>query len=675
MVSFLAYLFIDLFEFMYLLILITPLFSFIITGLFGRKLGVNGTYFISCSFIIIESFFTFLSFLEVGFNDSPISIFISSWIDCEILFISWGFIFDTLTISIILPVVFISCIVHIFSIYYISSDPHNQRFFTYLAIFTFFIIILITGENFNIIFLGWEGIGVSSYLLINFWFTIIQANKSAIKAFVVNRVGDIFFIITIFIIFFIFGNLDIATISSISPIIPDNYISIITFFCIIAAMGKSAQIFINVWLPDAIIGPTPVSALIHAATLVTAGVYLLIRSSPIIEFGSSALIYISWTGAITSFFAASTSILQNDLKRVIAYSTCSQIGYLFICCGLSAYDISIFHLINHAFFKALLFLSAGSILHATFDQQDIRKLGILISFIPFTYFAILIGSISLIAIPFITGFYSKDLILEIAFAQFGFSSNYAFYIGTISACLTSFYSFRLITLTFFSYPNASKNIYSNIHDTEFLVVIILIILIFISVFFGFFAKDIYIGIGSDFLNSGIYIHPSHINLFDAETIPYFYKILPIILSVVGASLAIYFYIINPDSIIIIKIFCMKYYIFFNSKYYIDEIYHYYIINPVLHFGGFLFKIVDRGFIEFFGPQGITKIIFSASLTLSKLDIKNLYIYNLYLAISIIIFIFIIFFIYLIAHPDLLNLFTSFSPYSSIHWLNFVSTTI
>lgn len=650
---------------MYILILFIPLFSFILTGLFGRKLGINGTYFISCFFIILETLLTFLTFFEVGFNDSPISLFLGSWIDSGILFVSWGFLFDSLTISIILPVVFISCLVHIFSIFYISNDPHNQRFFTYLSIFTFFILILITAENFNILFLAWEGIGVSSFLLINFWFTIIQANKSAIKAFIVNRVGDIFFIITIFFLFFIFGNMDFATIFSISPIIPNYYISVITFFFIIAAMGKSAQIFLNVWLPDAIIGPTPVSALIHAATLVTAGVYLLIRSSPIIEFSSNTLIIITWIGAFTSIFAASTAILQNDLKRVIAYSTCSQIGYLFICCGLSAYDISIFHLINHAFFKALLFLSAGAILHSTFDQQDLRKFGILISFVPFSYFAILIGSISLMAIPWLTGFYSKDLILEISFSQYSFSSNFAFYLGTFSASLTSFYSFRLINLTFFSYPNASKFIYKNIHDTENLVIIILFILIFISVFFGYFAKDLYIGIGSDFMNSSIFIHPSHINLFEAEIIPNFIKLLPIILSFLGAGLAIYLYIIIPNSLIILKYSSstgIKLYNFFNSKYYIDEIYHFFFIYPAIIFGHIFSKFIDRGFIEFFGPEGITNILYNFSLNISKFDIKTLYFYNLYLALSIILFLFtlIIFFILFFFSFSLSSLHTSTS---------------
>jgi len=389
---------------MYLSLLLLPMFGSAVAGLLGRKIGVTGAHIITCSCLITSAILAIVAFYEVGLCNSPVSINLISWIDSELMDVSWGFMFDSLTVSMLLPVLVVSSLVHIFSVDYMSADPHNQRFFAYLSMFTFFMLVLVTGDNYLIMFVGWEGIGISSYLLINFWFTRIQANKSAIKALVVNRVGDMFLSIGFFAIFFVFGNLDYSTVFSIAPFINETIITIIGLLLLLAAMGKSAQLGLHTWLPDAMEGPTPVSALIHAATLVTAGVYLLLRSSPVIEYGPTTLIVITWVGALTAFFAASTGLLQNDLKRVIAYSTCSQMGYLFMACGLSQYNVALFHLVNHAFFKALLFLAAGAVLHATYDQQDQRRLGGLIGFLPFTYTAILIGSLSLMALPWLTGF-------------------------------------------------------------------------------------------------------------------------------------------------------------------------------------------------------------------------------------------------------------------------------
>lgn len=391
-------------------------------------------------------------------------------------------------------------------------------------------------------------------------------------------------------------------------------------------------------------GPTPVSALIHAATLVTAGVYLLLRSSPLIEYGPTTLIVITWVGALTAFFAASTGLLQNDLKRVIAYSTCSQIGYLFIACGLSQYNVALFHLVNHAFFKALLFLAAGAVLHATYDQQDQRKLGGLIGFLPFTYTSILIGSLSLMALPWITGFYSKDLILEVAYGQFEFSGQIAYWFGTISACLTAFYSLRLISLTFLTYPNASKSVYENTHDAPNIVIIPLIILSVLAIFFGYVAKDMFVGIGSDFLSNSLFIHPSHISLIEAENIPLFNKILPAILSVSGASLALYLYHKIPNLLINItnNKFGINLYKFFNSKYYIDVIYNQYIIYGGLKIGYIFNKILDRGIIEIVGPYGLSNSLITGSYNITKLDTGNLTSYALYIILGVISFSFILF---------------------------------
>lgn len=390
--------------------------------------------------------------------------------------------------------------------------------------------------------------------------------------------------------------------------------------------------------------PTPVSALIHAATLVTAGVYLLLRSSPIIEYGPTTLIVITWIGALTAFFAASTGLLQNDLKRVIAYSTCSQIGYLFIACGLSQYNVALFHLVNHAFFKALLFLAAGAVLHATYDQQDQRRLGGLIGFLPFTYTAILIGSLSLIALPWLTGFYSKEAIIHLAYGQYEFTGYIAYWFGTISASLTAFYSLRLISLTFLTYPNANKSVYNNVHDAPTIVIIPLTILSILAIFFGYVASDLFIGIGSEFLSQSLFTHPSHIILVEAENIILLPKLLPLILSIIGASTALYFYHIMPTVLINItnNILGNKLYKFFNGKYYIDVIYNHFILNNSLQLGYIISKVLDRGFIELVGPYGLSTLFISGSSNISKLDTGNLTSYALYIAITVVLLLFILF---------------------------------
>ena len=447
-----------------------------------------------------------------------------------------------------------------------------------------------------------------------------------------------------FAIFFVFGNLDYSTVFSIAPFINETIITIIGLLLLLAAMGKSAQLGLHVWLPDAMEGPTPVSALIHAATLVTAGVYLLLRSSPVIEYGPTTLIVITWVGALTAFFAASTGLLQNDLKRVIAYSTCSQMGYLFMACGLSSYDVALFHLVNHAFFKALLFLAAGAVLHATYDQQDMRRQGGLLGFLPFTYAAILIGSLSLMALPWLTGFYSKDLIIEMAYGQYEFSGQIAYWMGTLSASLTAFYSLRLISLTFLTYPNAPKSVYNNTHDAPTIVMIPLTILAIFSVFFGYVGKDLFVGIGSDFLSSSLFIHPSHIQIVEAEFMPLLPKLIPLVVSLSGAALALYLYHVIPNFLIELTTnsLGLRLYQFFNGKYNIDVIYNHYIINGGLQLGYTISKVLDRGIIELVGPHGLSVGLTSGSKDVSKLDTGNLTSYALYIALSVVILIGVLF---------------------------------
>lgn len=630
---------------MYLSLILLPIFGSVVSGFLGRKIGVTGAHIITCTCTILSAVFAIVAFYEVGLCDSPVSINLTSWIDSELMDVSWGFMFDTLTVSMLLPVLVVSSLVHIFSVDYMSADPHNQRFFSYLSMFTFFMLVLVTGDNYLIMFVGWEGIGISSYLLINFWFTRIQANKSAIKALVVNRVGDMFLSVGFFAIFFVFGNLDYATVFTLAPFINETLLTIIGLLLLFAAMGKSAQIGLHTWLPDAMEGPTPVSALIHAATLVTAGVYLVLRSSPIIEYGPTTLIVITWVGALTAFFAASTGLLQNDLKRVIAYSTCSQMGYLFMACGLSQYNVALFHLVNHAFFKALLFLAAGAVLHATYDQQDQRRLGGLLGFLPFTYTAILIGSLSLMALPWLTGFYSKDLILEVAYGQYEFSGIAAYWLGTLSACLTAFYSLRLISLTFLTYPNASKSVYLNTHDAPTIVMIPLTILSLLAIFFGYIGRDMFVGMGSDFLSPSLFTHPSHITLMEAEFgLSLGIKLLPAIGTLAGAGLALYLYHVAPLFTIALtnSPTGQKLYRFFNGKYFVDVIYNHYFINGGLQFGYTVSKTLDRGIIELVGPHGLSSSLTTSSKTISKQDNGSVTSYALYILLGQIIITLVVF---------------------------------
>lgn len=632
---------------MYLSILVLPLLGSFVSGFMGRKIGVTGAHIITCTCLILSSILASIAFYEVGFCGSPVSINLTSWIDSEFMSISWEFLFDQLTVSMLIPVLYISSLIHIFSTDYMGEDPHNQRFFSYLSMFTFFMLMLVTGDNYLVMFIGWEGVGISSYLLINFWFTRLQANKAAIKALVMNRVGDWGFSIGLWAIFWAFGNLDFTTVFSLAPFMNEELITIISICLLIAAMGKSAQIGLHTWLPDAMEGPTPVSALIHAATMVTAGVYLLLRSSPILEYGSTPLILITWVGALTAFFAATTGLLQNDLKRVIAYSTCSQLGYMVFACGLSNYSIGIFHLVNHAFFKALLFLSAGAVIHALNDEQDMRKMGGLVNLLPFTYTMILIGSLSLMALPFLTGFYSKDLILEVAFGQYLFTGNVAYWLGTISAVFTAFYSLRLLALTFLTYPNGPKINYLGTHEAPLIMAIPLVLLAIMSIFFGYVTKDLFIGVGTNFWGNSLFVHPNHVSLIEAEfAIPTFYKLLPLFGSLFGGGFALVLYHLFPLFTISLteNTLGRTLYRFLNQKYWFDNIYNNLVLSKLLNFGYTTNKTLDRGVIELVGPYGLVNVFKNASSKITSLDTGFIPSYAMYIFSGLIVLITLIFYV-------------------------------
>jgi len=623
---------------MYLIIVILPLLGSIISGFFGRKVGVSGSHLITCTSVITTTILATLAFFEVGLNNIPVSVKLFRWIDSESLNVLWSFNFDSLTVSMLIPVLIVSSLVHVYSIGYMSHDPHNQRFFSYLSLFTFMMIILVTSNNYLLMFVGWEGVGVCSYLLVSFWFTRIAANQSSISAFLTNRVGDCFLTIGMFAILWSFGNVDYSTVFSIAPFISDNIIIIVGTCLLIGAMAKSSQIGLHVWLPMAMEGPTPVSALIHAATMVTAGVYLLMRSSPLIEYSNTVLLLCLWIGAITTVFSSLIGLFQQDIKKVIAYSTMSQLGMMVIAIGLSSYNVAIFHLVNHAFYKGLLFLGAGAVIHAVADNQDFRKYGGLKSFLPLTYSVMLIASLSLVAFPFMTGFYSKDFIIESAYGQFCFSSTVVYFISTIGAMFTTLYSVKVLYLTFLTNPNGPLVNYKHAHEGDIFMSMPLIILAIFSIFFGYITKDIFIGLGSNFFSdNSLFIHPSHEIMLDTEfAVPTIFKILPLIFTVSLSLLSIIFSEFIPKALISFKLsrFGYNVYSFFNQRFLVELFYNRYITDLVLKLGGQTTKVIDKGSIELVGPFGLEKGLVTLSRSISNLDTGVITSYALYILVGL-----------------------------------------
>lgn len=626
---------------MLLIIVLLPLVGFFSGSLFGHLLGYGVCY--------ITTFCIFLSFclsLTLFFNIlSTACIYktvLGNWVCVDSLNIDWSLLVDSLTVIMLLVVTFISTLVHLYSIEYMEHDPHLLRFMAYLSLFSFFMLILVTSGNFLQMFVGWEGVGLASYLLINFWFTRIQANKAAVKAMLVNRIGDFFILLALFLIYFFFETLDYEIVFSIAPILVDykfQFFSLFNFFvldiiCIclfLGAMGKSAQLGLHTWLPDAMEGPTPVSALIHAATMVTAGVFLIVRCSFLFELSPISLNIIMIIGASTAFFASTTGLFQNDMKKVIAYSTCSQLGYMIFACGLSSYEIGIFHLSNHAFFKALLFLGAGSVIHAISDEQDMRRMGGLKNLLPLSYSTMLVGSLALVGFPFLTGFYSKDTILEAAFAKYSTLGHYCYFLGTVSAFFTAFYSTRLLFLVFLSSPNGYRKFLLTAHEGTWKLSFPLFLLSFFSISIGFLTKEIFIGVGTDFWSTSILITNKNYLLHDVEFLPLFYKQLPLLLTLLGIFLAYYLYSFEMFSYFSIKqkYFFKKLYTFLNRKWYFDRVYNQFISQNILYNSYFLtYKDMDRGAIEIIGPSGISHLTYATISKLQNFQSGNIFHYLL-----------------------------------------------
>lgn len=638
---------------MYLLIIFTPLFSFLIVSLFSRFFGKKAVLF-SIYSIFFTTSLSFFIFYEIVLCHSICTLKLFTWMESNSLIVFWGFLFDNLTAVMLIVVTFVSALVHLYSYGYMIDDPHLPRFMSYLSLFTFFMLMLVTADNYVQMFLGWEGVGLASYLLINFWYTRIQANKAAMKAIIVNKIGDFGLSLGIAVIFFTFYSFDFFIVFNLVPLSLSeniylfgfffNKITLISLLLFLGAVGKSAQIGLHVWLPDAMEGPTPVSALIHAATMVTAGVFLILRSSPLLEYSNFSLFAITFIGSLTAFLASTIGVVQHDLKKVIAYSTCSQLGYMVLACGLSNYSIGLFHLMNHAFFKALLFLSAGSVIHAMSDEQDMRKMGGLVKLVPITYVMILIGSLALMGFPFLTGFYSKDILLELSFGTYHFTGFYAYWLGTFSAFFTSFYSIRLIFLTFLKQTNSSKHIIMHVHESSIVMLLPLLLLFLGSIFVGFLFKDLFLGLGVDTWNTSLFQLVNHVSFFESEFLSYHIKLIPLIFSMTGVFLAMQVYtnVLNLNSLGLFKKI-YYFYSFFSKKWYFDNIYLYYIINPILFFGyNISFKLLDRGLLEYLGPLGIISITGKLSKQISNFQSGFIYHYALTMIIGLTSLIFLFF---------------------------------
>ena len=619
---------------MEILIVFLPLLAAIISGFFGNKLGIRFSEILTSLLVSISTILSIFVFYNVITNGYNSNIIISSWISSGTLDVNWSIKVDPLSSVMLVVVTFISSLVHIYSIGYMHHDPHKPRFMSYLSLFTFSMLVLVTSDNFLQLFFGWEGVGVCSYFLIGFWFKKQSANNAAIKAFLVNRVGDFGLALGIFLIFYFFGTINYAEVFNLIPTLVSEkiiflgfnfgVIDLISILLFIGAMGKSAQIFLHTWLPDAMEGPTPVSALIHAATMVTAGVFLVVRCSPIYELSPLGLEIVTFIGMSTAFFAATVALVQSDIKKIIAYSTCSQLGYMFFATGVGAYNVAMFHLFTHAFFKALLFLGAGSVIHSFQNEQDIKNMGGVWRKLPFTYLMMIMGTLALTGFPFLSGFYSKDAIIEFAYLEKGVLSNYAAAIGIITAILTSIYSWRLIFLTFHgSFKNKKLDI-KDLHESPLVMLIPLFILSIGAAFSGIFFKELFIGSESSELfwkDSIMFLEP-----LSKEHPPLWFLFLTPTFVIVAIPFS--YYIFSRRQSIVEQVVKINYplYLFLKKKWYFDELYNFLFVRSFKNLGNFLWRKVDNSIIDRFGPDGISNIIKKFSLYAVKFQSGFIYQY-------------------------------------------------
>ena len=618
------------------LIVFLPLLGSIIAGFWGRRLGDKLSLYLTSTLLLISMTLSWITFWQLSSNHVDKVYPLMEWMNIGDFNVVWSLRHDMLSAVMMIVITTVSAMVHIYSIGYMSHDNSKPRFMSYLSLFTFAMLMLVTSDNLIQLFFGWEGVGLASYLLIGFWYHKPSAHTAAMKAFIVNRVGDFGFILGIIAIYSVFGSLyfdeifsDVEGVHKLSIVMLGfkiNVIELIAILLFIGAKGKSAQIGLHTWLPDAMEGPTPVSALIHAATMVTAGVFLVCRMSPLLEFAPFALNVITIVGAMTAIFAATIGLTQFDIKRVIAYSTCSQLGYMFFAAGVSAYPASMFHLTTHAFFKALLFLGAGSVIHAMSDEQDMRKMGGIWKKIPITYALMWVGSLALAGIPFFAGYYTKDLILEAAWAASSNSGYFAFWLGCLAAFLTAFYSWRLLLLTFHGNFNSSKEVLDHVHESPIVMLIPLFVLALGAIFSGWYFYNDFVGYNwKEFWGNSIFISEKHKAFKLAHYVPLWVKYLPIFLAILGILCAYLFYMLNSNlPKILSKKFSTIYNLFYN-KWYFDELYDYLFVKSFIKFGNFFWKKGDEGTIDRFGPNGISNLV--KNISSKSIIIQSGYIYH------------------------------------------------
>jgi NADH-quinone oxidoreductase subunit L len=596
--------------------------------------GSRAAELITTGLLFVSAALSWFVLVDVGFlhHDARIALF--PWIVSGDLDVIWSLRVDTLTAVMLVVVNTISSLVHLYSIGYMDEDPYRPRFFGYLSLFTFAMLMLVTADNLVQLFFGWEGVGLMSYLLIGFWYQKPSANAAAIKAFVVNRIGDFGFLLGIFAIFMLIKSTDFETIFAAAPGLTGKTVNFLgwnadalTLICVLlfmGAMGKSAQFLLHTWLPDAMEGPTPVSALIHAATMVTAGVFMVARLSPLFELAPNAQAVVMFFGATTAFFAATVGLVQNDIKRIVAYSTCSQLGYMFVAMGAGAYSVGMFHLFTHAFFKALLFLGSGSVIYAMHHEQDIRKMGGLWRKIPYTFAVMCIGTLALTGFPLFAGYFSKDAIIESAYASQNPFSTYAYILTVAAAGLTSFYSWRLIFKTFFGEPHDQEQ-YEAAHESPLWMLIPIGVLAAGSIFSGFPFKELFAGHGvEEFFRDSVKMNP-HI-LEDMEHMPSLLAQLPFVMMVLGLGISYIFYIRRPYLPEELANQQPLLYQFLLNKWYFDELYDLIFVGPAKWIGRFLWKFGDGYVIDGFGPDGISARVLDVTRNVVKIQTGYLYHY-------------------------------------------------
>lgn len=659
-----------------------PLVGFLLAFLFGKNMGDKGAQFVTCSGIIIAAIASCTLFVEVIFggegHGDPRTITLMTWINSGALAVDWSLRVDQLAVVMMCVVTIVSSCVHVYSVGYMSHDKCKARFMSYLSLFSFAMLMLVTSDNLVQLFFGWEGVGVASYLLIGFWNHKDSANAASIKAFLVNRVGDFGLALGIFAAFLVFGTVQFDELFRQAPQSVDammnffgyelHAMTVICLLLFMGAMGKSAQLGLHTWLPDAMEGPTPVSALIHAATMVTAGVFLVARLSPMFEYAPVALMVVTVVGGLTAFVAATIGMTQFDIKRVIAYSTMSQLGYMFFALGVSAYGAAIFHLMTHAFFKALLFLGAGSVIHAMSDEQDMRNMGGIWKKIPTTYVLMWIGSLALAGVPFFAGYYSKDMILESAYADHTWFGNFAFWLGIAAAVMTAFYSARLLFMTFHGKPRASKEVMSHIHESPPVMLTPLMILAVGALFSGFFFYESFVGGGHHnegqkhhgevmvehtieapvldedthgeewnrhmFWQKALFVLPENDTVEAAHNVPEWVKLLPVIMGVIGLFLGWVFYnrfTSLPEKFT--KVFKPVHTLLFN-KWFFDELYNKIFVKPALCMGQIFWKS-DKNIVDGLGPDGMAKTSLGVAGLMSRFQTGYIFQYAFVMMIGLI----------------------------------------